>query len=368
MAKKIFVSATGQDCGKTTTSLSLLYQARQRYERIGFIKPIGPKPIDFLGRRIDTDPAMIAQVYGLEHLIDCMCPVVVERGMTQKMVEGGIRLPDMEGRIMRCVEALDRECDFLIVEGAGHSGVGSIFGLSNARVAAMVGAPVLMVACGGLGSLVDAVHMNLALFRETGAEVRLLVANKLIPEKRDKSLELLRLAFRDAPFEVIGGFNYQPVLANPTLRRVAKVLGIEIEEGEGEGEKWMRIAHHVQIGASATQRVVDMLKDDTLVLVTSSRDELLITLSNLYNQPEYHPKIAGLVISGKTPISKITQQILDRSAIPCIRVPRRTDQVYLAIHEDVAKLTAEDAEKIALIQQLAGKRFDFDHIDRLFTV
>lgn len=66
MAKKIFISATNQDNGKTTTSLSLLYQARQKYERIGFIKPVGPKPIDFLGRRIDTDPAMIAQVYGQE--------------------------------------------------------------------------------------------------------------------------------------------------------------------------------------------------------------------------------------------------------------------------------------------------------------
>lgn len=364
MAKKIFVSATNQDCGKTTTSLSLLYQARKRYERIGFVKPVGPKPIDFLGRRIDTDPATMAQVYGLEHLIDDMCPVVVEPGMTQRIVEGKVDVSELEGRILRAVERLDRECDFLIVEGAGHSGVGSILGLSNARVAAMVGAPVLMVTCGGLGSVVDAVCMNLALYREVGAEVRLLVANKLIPEKRDRTLELLKLAFRDAPFEVLGGFNYQPVLANPTLKRVAKVLGIEVS---GEPKELMRIVHSVQIGASSTQRVVDNLKPDTLLIVTSSRDELLVTLSNLYTQPEYHPRIAGLVIPGTTPISEITQKILDRSGIPYLRTYKRTDHVFLAIHEDVSKLTAEDAEKIALIQQLALKRFDFDYIDRLFS-
>lgn len=364
MAKKIFVSSTSQDCGKTTTSLSLLHQARQRYERIGFIKPVGPKPIDFLGRRIDTDPATMAQVYGLEHLIDDMCPVVVEPGMTQRIVEGKIDVSALAERILRSVERLDRECDFLIVEGAGHSGVGSILGLSNARVAAMVGAPVLMVACGGLGSLVDAVHMNLALYREEGAEVRLLVANKIHPEKRDKTLHLLRLAFQGAPFEVIGGFNYQPVLANPTLKRVASVLGIAVE---GERKELMRIVHHLQIGASSTQRVVDTLKPDTLLIVTSSRDELLVTLSNLYTQPEYHPLIAGLVIPGLTPISGITQKILDNSGIPYLRSDKRTDQVFLAIHDDVSKLTAEDAEKIALIQQLARKRFDFDHIDRLFS-
>jgi BioD-like phosphotransacetylase family protein len=223
---------------------------------------------------------------------------------------------------------------------------------------------VLMVACGGVGSLIDAVSMNLSLYREEGAEVRLLVANKLIPEKRDKTLHLLKTAFKDAPFEVAGGFNYQPILANPTLKRVANVLGVEVD---GEREEMMRIVHHVQIGASATQRVVDMLEDDTLLLVTSSRDELLVTLSNLYTQPEYHPKIAGMVIPGKTPISKITQQILDKSSMPYLRVRKRTDEVYLAIHEDVAKLTAEDAEKIALIQQLSKLRFDFDYIDDLFS-
>jgi hypothetical protein len=364
LAKKIFISATSQDSGKTTTSLSLLYQARQKYERIGFIKPIGPKPIDFHGRRIDTDPAMMAQVYGLEHQIDCMCPVVVERGMAQQAIAGEITPAELEGRILRAVEKLDRECDFLIVEGAGHSGVGSVFGLSNARVAAMVGAPVLMVTGGGVGSVIDAVCMNLALYREVGAEIRLLVANKLIPDKREKTLHQLRLAFRNASFEVIGGFNYQPVLANPTLRHLATVLGVECN---GSREQMMRIVHHVQIGAAATQNVVDVLQEDTLVLVTSSRDELLITLSNLYSVPEYHRKIAGLVIAGTSPIATITQRILDNSGIPYLRTNLRTDPVFLIIHEDVSKLTAEDAEKIALIQRLSMKRFDFDFIDQLFS-
>ncbi|HXV20840.1 MAG TPA: AAA family ATPase [Desulfuromonadales bacterium] len=365
MAKKIFVSATSQDSGKTTISLSLLHQARKKYKRIGFIKPIGPKPIDFLGRRIDTDPATIAQVYGLEHLIDDMCPVVVEPGMTQQVIEGKIPVAELEGRILRAVERLDRECDFLIFEGAGHSGVGSVLGLSNARVAAMVGAPVLMVTGGGVGNVIDAVCMNLALYREVGAEVRLLVANKLIAEKREKTLHHLRLAFGGAGFEVLGGFNYQPVLANPTLKRVAKVLGIEVN---GDREDLMRIAHHVQIGAASTQRVVDMLQEDTLLLVTSSRDELLVTLSTLYALPEYRSKIAGLVIPGVTPITKITQQILDKSGIPWLRTSKRTDNVFLAIHENVSKLTPEDKEKIALIQQLSMKRFDFDTIDQLFSV
>jgi BioD-like phosphotransacetylase family protein len=186
----------------------------------------------------------------------------------------------------------------------------------------------------------------------------------LVPQKRDKTVHLLQLAFRDAEFEVIGGFNFQPVLAHPTLKHVAHILGIEVN---GNSENLMRIVHHVQIGAAATQRVVDLLQDDTLLTVTSSRDELLVTLANLYCLPEFRPKIAGLVIPGVAPITRITQQILDKSGIPCLRTNKTTAQVFLAINEDVAKLTAEDAEKIGLIQKLARKRFDFDLIDRLFS-
>jgi BioD-like phosphotransacetylase family protein len=124
----------------------------------------------------------------------------------------------------------------------------------------------------------------------------------------------------------------------------------------------------VQIGAASTQRVVDMLEEDTLLLVTSSRDELLVTLSTLYSLPEYRSKIAGLVIPGMTPTARVTQQILDNSGIPYLRTNKRTDDIFLAIHEDVSKLTAEDAEKIALIQQLARKRFDFEYIDQLFSM
>lgn len=363
MARKIYLSATDQNAGKTTTSLALLHLARQRGLRIGFVKPVGPKPISFGGRMIDTDAVTVAQVFGLEGQLDLMCPVVVEAGMTQKVLRGEIAVATLEAKVIEAVERLDRECDLLVIEGAGHSGVGSVLGLSNARVAALVGAPVLMVTGGGVGSVIDAVCMNLALYRESGAEVRLLVANKLDPERRDRTLEYLRMAFAHAPFPVIGGFNYQPVLANPTLKRIASVLKAQVH---GRTDEMMRIIDHVKIGASSTQRVVDLLQPNSLILVNGSRDELLVTLANLYNLPEFHPLIVGVVIPGISPISTVTQKILEDSGLPCLRVSKSTADTFLAIHADVSKLTAEDVEKIAMIRQLGPKRFDFDEIERLF--
>lgn len=63
MAKKIFIAATGQNCGKTTTSIGLMHLAQKKYRRVGFIKPLGPKPTTFHRCTVDKDAALIAQVF-----------------------------------------------------------------------------------------------------------------------------------------------------------------------------------------------------------------------------------------------------------------------------------------------------------------
>ena len=363
MARKVFVAATGQNSGKTTTSLSLMYMARRKYKRVGFIKPLGPKPtIATNGMKVDKDAALMAEVFGLEDDLRLMSPVVLMPGDTQKLLDGQLSGAAMEQKILDAVTELDRKNDFLIIEGAGHTGVGSVIGFSNAKVARLIDAPVVMVTGGGIGNVVDAAYMNLALFQKEGAEVRAILANKIIPDKRDKILRYLELAFAKEPFKVIGGFNYQPILANPTLRRISQTLDVELQ---GIQETAGQIVHHVQIGAAATQRVTELLKESTLVIVTSSRDELLVTLATIYNLPEYRHLLAGLVIPGTTRISAITQKILDSSGIPYMRTKGTTSGVFNTINDDVSKIIATDTQKIDLIMELADKRFNFNAIDSL---
>ncbi|HKJ29599.1 MAG TPA: AAA family ATPase [Desulfuromonadales bacterium] len=363
MARKVFVAATGQNSGKTTTSLSLMYMARKKYKRVGFIKPFGPKPsIARSGMVADKDAVLMAEVFGLEEDLSLMSPLVLHPGDTQKLLEGELSGAEMERKMFDAIDELDRKNDFLIIEGAGHTGVGSVLGFSNARVAKIADAPVVMVTGGGVGNVVDSAYMNLALFEKEQADVRAVLVNKIIPEKREKTLRYLELAFAKETFKVVGGFNYQPILANPTLRRISQVLDVPLH---GNQEAAGQIAHHVQIGSAATQRVTELLKESSLVTVTSSRDELLVTLANMYNLPEYRYLLAGLVIPGVAKISAITQKILDNSGIPYMRTTRTTADVFNTITDDVSKLNAMDTQKINLIMELADKRFEFDALDSL---
>ena len=128
------------------------------------------------------------------------------------------------------------------------------------------------------------------------------------------------------------------------------------------------IFHTVLVGAASTQRITELLQEPSLILATSSRDELLVTLAHLYHMPEYRSLIVGLVISGATPISPITQQILQKSRLPYIREEERTSaELYQIIGKDVSKIIAEDTEKLDLIRSLADKSLDFQAIDDLFS-
>ena len=366
MVPKIFIAATGQNCGKTTTCICLMHLALKKYGRVGFIKPLGPKPAQFLGCTVDKDAALMAQVFGLSSDLPWMSPVVVYPDTTRKVVDGEISPLELQERIVQACAELEKRCDFILIEGSGHPGVGSVMKLSNARIARLLDAPVLMVTGGGLGNVVDNVCMNLALFEKEGVEVRAVLANKLIPGKRVRTLDYLTRALADEQMTVVGGVDFHPVLANPTLRRISRLLGLPIQ---GNRHDEGRIIHNVQIGAASTQRVTELIQQPSLLIVTSSRDELLVTLANLYNIPEYQEKIVGLVIPGVAPVGAITQMILDRSNIPYMRASDHTTAgLYGLITEDVSKIIADDVEKLALIRNLAETHIDFDLLDRIFSV
>ena len=364
MAKKIFIAATSQNCGKTTTSIGLMHLARKKYRSVGFLKPLGPKPATFHRLSVDKDAALIAQVFDLEKELRWMSPVVVHPETTRRVVDGKISPNEFHERIIRAYKELEKRCDFIIIEGSGHPGVGSVIKTSNAHIARMLNAPVLMVTGGGLGNVVDQISMGLALFEKEGVEVRAVIANKLIPEKRERTLDYLTRALADEKMRVIGGVDYYPVLANPTLRRISRLLGLPIH---GNSREASRIIHHIQIGAASTQRVTELIREPSLLIVTSSRDELLVTLANLYKIPAYRQLIVGLVIPGTAPVSTITQMILDRSNIPYMRSEKHTTaELYRVVTEDVSKITAVDKEKLSLIRSLAETYLDFDLIDELF--
>src|SRR6476661_1433900 len=181
---RVFIAATRQNDGKTTTSLGLIAALQQKYPRVGYIKPVGQRFVEIEEQKIDEDTVLMDSVYQLNCPLVDMSPIAVEPDFTRKYLQSS----NNEVLIKKIQHAFDRvawEKDIVLCEGSCHAGVGSVFDLSNAQVAKILGATVIIVTQGGIGKPIDEVSLNQALFEKEGVEIIGVILNKVLPGKVD---------------------------------------------------------------------------------------------------------------------------------------------------------------------------------------
>ena len=210
-AKRVFLAATGQNRGKTTTSLGLLAAIRERGLRLGFLKPVGQRYLVVDGTRADEDAVLMSEVFGLPDALDDMSPVTLPRHFTTDYVMGRVD-DDLGAQVADAYERVAADKDVVVIEGTGHAGVGAVVGLSNARVAAMLDAPVIIVSEGGIGRPIDEIVLNGALFAAHGVRVIGAVVNKVDVESHPDLPEVLERGLGQHGIELLG---LHPVLAVP---------------------------------------------------------------------------------------------------------------------------------------------------------
>ena len=89
-------------------------------------------------------------------------------------------------------------------KAAGTPGVGSVFDLSNAQVAKILGAKVIIVSQGGIGKPIDEVALNQALFEKEGVEIIGVILNKVLGEKVDFITEFARRGLKRKGLDLLG--------------------------------------------------------------------------------------------------------------------------------------------------------------------
>jgi len=240
MPKPIFVAATRQHTGKTTVSLALMKGLKRRFERVGFIKPVGQQHIPVKNEageeiRVDTDVQVMKEYFALHHLNYAdMSPVIIPRGYTSRYIDGDKSMYEAQVEaIQGAFQRVEDSSETVLVEGTGHVGVGSIVELSNARAAKLVGAEVVLVANGGLGKAFDELEMNRQLFAQEGVPIAGVVLNKVMPDKVDMIREKMgKVLMERWGVPLLGAVTDLPVLGRASLHELQKVLGAKLISGE----------------------------------------------------------------------------------------------------------------------------------------
>jgi len=358
---RIFIAATEQNVGKTTTSLGLYGALRKRFGPIGFIKPVGQRFIEIEGKRIDEDSVLIRDTFGTQIPIEDMSPIAVEPDFTRRYIERS----NSEQLVRRIRHSFDRaswEKNFAIIEGTGHAGVGSVFDLSNARVARLLQSKVILVTPGGIGRPIDEAAVNKALFDAEGVEVIGVIMNKVLPSKYDYIADFGRRGFERLGLELLGVMPQERMLSEPTLVDVCGVIRGEVLSGQ---DMLRRRASTVMIGAMQAGNVLDRLETNTLLVVPGDREDIILAAIShaVAGTDPHHSNLSALVLSESLrPDSAAIADLIATAPLPIIASPMDSYTIASRIHSMTVKTLPGDSEKIERIQQLVSEHVNVDRI------
>src|ERR1700704_6262414 len=224
---RVFIAATRQNDGKTTVSLGLIAALQQHFPRVGYIKPVGQRFVEVEEQKIDEEKMRMDSVYQLNCPLVDMSPIAVEPDFTRKYLQQS----NNDALVKKIQKAFDRvawEKDFVLCEGSGHAGVGSVFDLSNAQVAKILGAKVIIVTQGGIGKPIDEVSLNQALFEKEGVEVIGVILNKVLGKKIDSITKFARRGLKRKGLELLSVVPHQPILTQPTMELLREEFNAEV--------------------------------------------------------------------------------------------------------------------------------------------
>lgn len=355
---RIFIAATEQDTGKTTTSLGLYSAIQARFPRIGYIKPVGQRFTEVDGQRIDEDSFLIQTVYQTSIPIQDMSPIAVEPDFTRRYINEA----NHDALVKRIRHSFDRatwEKDFTIIEGSGHAGVGSVFDLSNATVARVLQSKVLLVVPGGIGLPIDEGALNKALFDREGVEVVGVVMNKVLSSKMDQVADFARRGFARLGLELLGIMPVQKKLTEPSLMQIAnKIHGTFFCNAHYAGNH----AASVVIGAVSSANIRPRLSEGTLLVVPGDREDIVLAAISEATSGINRPMLSGLILSdGLKPHSTLLE-MLEKTYLPVVFSPEDSYSIAQRILSLTIKIQPGDTDKIESIQNLVARHVDIDRL------
>jgi hypothetical protein len=356
ITKRIFVAATRMNDGKTTACLGLFAALQQLYPRVGFIKPVGQRYVEVEGHKVDEDSYLLDMIYNVRVPIESMSPITIDPTFTRRFLANPRETyTELVDRICRAFDRVSWEKDFTLIEGTGHAGVGSVFDLSNARVAKILDAKVIIVAQGGIGRPIDEIALNKALFDREGVEIIGAILNKVETEKIPQVAQYAGLGLERLGVPLLGVLPVQKMLSAPNLLQVAEEIGGRWLNAyaSGANERILRVV----VGAMTAKGIIDHLQPGNLLITPGDRDDVILAAISA-TSISGTKAIAGIILTNDILPHPKLLELLAQTDLPVIAAAEDAYTITSKIHNMTVKTQPQDSDKIPVIKKLVTEHVD----------
>ncbi len=352
--KNLYIAATSQHVGKTTSTLGLAASFKKADINIGYSKPVGQMHVKIGNSVVDKDAVLFADLLKFELKPEVHSPVIIGKGATAKFLDNP-NIVNLGQRITEARQSLEEEYECVVYEGTGHPGVGSVGDVSNAQVAKMLDAEVVMVVEGGIGSTIDKLNMSLALFREYDVPIMGVIVNKVIPSKMDMVEKYIKIWLDKKNLRLLGVVPYDNTLGYPLVWTIAKAIDGKVEL---HNEKGFNKVEQTLAGSLIDPVLLQKSMDNLLVVSSRVLDEAISLIKKISMKKGEDSPLCGVVITGEEPISELSKAYLTEHTLPTIRTNLDTYGVVIKISKLEVKINRRTPWKISKAIELINNHVD----------
>lgn len=382
MARSIYITSAEGHTGKSTIALGVLETLSRTVERVGVFRPVA---------RTTAERDYVLELLLANDTADLDYDQCVGVGYDDVHANSDLAL----ARIVERYKAVEARCDAVVILGSDFTDVGSPTELGfNARIAANLASPVLLVLGGRVGQGADErlgqseartpdelrqlAEIATAELHDHHAALLAVVANRADPEQLDDICTAVGSALASvaspwsgstatpsagsasAPIPV-WAIPEDRVLVAPSVRTVMEAIDGTLVRGDPE--LLAREALGVVVAAMSMVNVLPRLIDGSIVVVPGDRAEVLLAVV-MANASATFPSIAGIVLNGGFEIAEPIDRLLDgvRTTLPIIRTELGSYETAVRITSSRGRLAADSQRKYDTALALFEQYIDADEL------
>ncbi|SDQ90472.1 phosphotransacetylase family protein [Natronobacterium texcoconense] len=346
----ILVASLEESTGKTAITLALARIAAAEGDSVGYMKPKGTRLQSNVGKTLDEDPMLARELLDLEDEMHDLEPVVYSPTFIEQAIRGRENPDDLGERVREAFDALAEDRDRMFVEGGGRYDIGGIVDLTDADVADLLDARVVVVAPYERPGDVDDL---LAAARTFGDRLAGVVFND-VPDAAYDQLETDVVPFLEGRgLPVHGVVPSEQTLSGVTVAELADELGATTLVEEGTDAYLERFAVGA-MGADSALRHFRRTKD-AAVITGGDRAEI-------HTAALEAPGVRCLILTGgHRPSGAILGQAADKG-VPILSVQTDTLTTVERAEDVVRTGRTRDEETVDRMQELLTDHAAVDSI------
>ncbi|QAY70147.1 phosphate acetyltransferase [Xylanimonas protaetiae] len=350
--RTIVIASPEGDSGKSTIALGVIDLLVRQGQRVGVFRPVS---------RVSAAAGNDGPATERDHVLEML---LEHDGVDLTYEESvGITYDDIHAdldaamsRIVARFHEISARCDSVVVLGTDYTDVSGPTELAfNAKIAANLGAPVLLVVSGRGRSDEDTkalTQISLGELRANHAQPMGVMINRY--DGRTPADVAALTADPDLPVWVVPE---EPFLQAPTVAQLMEAVGGEL--WLGDPELLSREALDVLVGAMSVEHLLDHLSDGAVVITPGDRSDVILSLLSAQAATSF-PSLAGIILTGgMVPGSSIGELVKALEPhVPLIVTEQDTFPAARSAGATTGRVTASATRKVDVARGLFESAVD----------